>query len=78
MATCSTAGYLGGLGLGVGHFSHVFVDEAGQATEPECLLPVGMLACSTGHVSEAVGVTSLLICVRLVLLAGNHFSKFCE
>ena len=46
VATCSTAGILHGLGLRVGHFSHVFVDEAGQATEPECLLPLAILAQS--------------------------------
>ena len=50
VATCSTAGMLHGLGLGVGHFSHVIVDEAGQATEPECLLPIAMLAQSNGQV----------------------------
>ncbi len=46
VATCSTAGMLHGLGLGVGHFSHVIVDEAGQATEPECLLPLSLMARS--------------------------------
>lgn len=50
VATCSTAGYLSCLGLGVGHFTHVFVDEAGQAMETECLLPVALLAGSTGRV----------------------------
>lgn len=56
LATCSTAGYLSALGLGVGHFSHVFVDEAGQATEPECLLPVSLLAGSTGQVGVVTEV----------------------
>ena len=54
VATCSTAGMLHGLGLGVGHFSHVIVDEAGQATEPECLLPIALLAQSNGQVSAVV------------------------
>ena len=44
VCTCVTAGLLYSLGLAVGHFSHVFVDEAGQATEPECLIPLGLLA----------------------------------
>ena len=34
----------------MGHFSHVFVDEAGQATETECLLPIALLAGSIGQV----------------------------
>ncbi|XP_019633304.1 PREDICTED: RNA helicase Mov10l1-like [Branchiostoma belcheri] len=44
VATCSTAGLLYSIGLRAGHFTHVFVDEAGQATEPECLIPVGLCA----------------------------------
>lgn len=27
-------------GISVGHFSHVFVDEAGQAEEPQCIIAV--------------------------------------
>lgn len=50
VCTCVTAGILYSLGLSVGHFTHVFVDEAGQATEPECLIPLGMLAGSNGQV----------------------------
>ena len=52
VCTCVTAGILYSLGLSVGHFTHVFVDEAGQATEPECLIPLGMLAGSNGQVNE--------------------------
>ena len=25
------------------HFSHIFIDEAGHATEPECIIPVADL-----------------------------------
>ena len=37
-------GTLHSLGLSIGHFTHVFVDEAGQATEPECLVPISLQA----------------------------------
>ncbi|XP_077581896.1 putative helicase mov-10-B.1 [Stigmatopora nigra] len=34
-----------------GHFTHIFVDEAGQATEPECLIPLaGLLDPKSGQV----------------------------
>ena len=51
ICTCSTAGSLYQLGLSAGHFSHVFVDEAGQATEPECLVPVGLAVGPEGQVN---------------------------
>ncbi|XP_019853676.1 PREDICTED: putative helicase MOV-10 [Amphimedon queenslandica] len=44
VCTCVTAGILYSLSLPVGHFTHVFIDEAGQATEPEALIPLGLLA----------------------------------
>ena len=47
---CVTAGILYSLGLPVGHFTHVFIDEAGQATEPEALIPLGLLAGTDGQV----------------------------
>jgi len=34
----------------VGHFTHVFVDEAGQATEPETLIPLSLLSEASGQV----------------------------
>lgn len=37
----------------VGHFTHVFLDEAGQATEPESLIPIGLLFEKTGQVGHA-------------------------
>ncbi|XP_074610550.1 RNA helicase Mov10l1-like isoform X2 [Acropora palmata] len=50
ISTCSTAGQLYSLGLRAGHITHVFVDEAGQATEPECLVAVGLAAGDDGQV----------------------------
>lgn len=50
VATCVTAGGLHRLNLSVGHFTHVFVDEAGQAMEPECLLPISLAAANSNAV----------------------------
>ena len=47
LCTCVSAGTLHTLGLAPGHFSHVFVDEAGQAAEPECLIPISLLVGSS-------------------------------
>ena len=47
IATCATAGTMYALGLKHGHFTHVFIDEAGQATEPESLVPIGLLRCDS-------------------------------
>nr|XP_006811620.1 PREDICTED: LOW QUALITY PROTEIN: putative helicase Mov10l1-like [Saccoglossus kowalevskii] len=50
VCTCIMAGILYQLGLKSGHFTHVFVDEAGQATEPECIIPLGMAAGQNGQI----------------------------
>ncbi|XP_073325870.1 putative helicase mov-10-B.1 [Pagrus major] len=43
--TLQTAGRLVAAGIPVWHFSYIFVDEAGQTTETECLIPLsGLLA----------------------------------
>ena len=44
VATCFTAGVPTSLGMPRGHFSHIFVDEAGQGKEPEVVLPIKALA----------------------------------
>ncbi|XP_037676848.1 RNA helicase Mov10l1-like [Choloepus didactylus] len=50
VATCSTAGLFYQLGIRSGHFTHLFVDEAGQACEPECLIPLGLISSTRGQI----------------------------
>ncbi|CAJ1056264.1 RNA helicase Mov10l1 isoform X1 [Xyrichtys novacula] len=50
VSTCSSAGMFHSIGLHVGHFTHVFLDEAGQATEPEALIPISLLSETDGQI----------------------------
>ena len=36
------------MGIGDSHFTHLFIDEAGQGMEPECFVPIAGLLKSTG------------------------------
>nr|XP_046239070.1 putative helicase mov-10-B.1 isoform X2 [Scatophagus argus] len=50
VSTMITAGRLVSGRIPVGHFTHVFLDEAGQAVEPECVIAVaGLLDASEGQ-----------------------------
>ncbi|KAA1476102.1 P-loop containing nucleoside triphosphate hydrolase protein [Dentipellis sp. KUC8613] len=44
VTTCVSASFAFGVGIPRGHFSHIFVDEAGQATEPEVMIAVKTMA----------------------------------
>ncbi|XP_029007903.1 putative helicase mov-10-B.1 isoform X2 [Betta splendens] len=50
VTTMVTAGRLVSGGIPVGHFTHVFVDEGGQAVEPECIIAIaGLLSPSSSQ-----------------------------
>lgn len=49
VGTCNTLGILYNAGFPKGHFTHVIVDEAGQATEPELLIPLAFLNARRGQ-----------------------------
>ncbi|KAK8756437.1 hypothetical protein V5799_000869 [Amblyomma americanum] len=48
VSTVITAGALYSLGLPPDHFTHGFLDEAGQATEPETLVVMGLVCLAGG------------------------------
>ncbi|KAK7684935.1 hypothetical protein QCA50_011770 [Cerrena zonata] len=50
VVTCVSAPVLHGVGLPRGHFTHVFIDEAGQATEPESMASIKLLSDNTTNV----------------------------
>ena len=44
VSTCVSASFAYGVGMPRGHFSHIFVDEAGHATEPEVMIAIKTMA----------------------------------
>ncbi|KAF9443544.1 RNA helicase [Macrolepiota fuliginosa MF-IS2] len=44
VSTCLSGGVPASLGLKRGHFSHIFIDEAGQGKEPEVMVPIKSIA----------------------------------
>lgn len=50
ISTCLSAGVPAGLGLKRGHFTHIFIDEAGQGKEPEIMVPILSIADSKTNV----------------------------
>ena len=49
VVTLCSAGRLVSKGVPEGHFTHVFIDEAGQAAEPETLIPIAGLLSAKGN-----------------------------
>uniref|UniRef100_A0A8C3BLZ5 RNA helicase n=1 Tax=Cairina moschata TaxID=8855 RepID=A0A8C3BLZ5_CAIMO len=50
VTTCSSAGMFYQTGIRLGHFTHVILDEAGQACEPESLIPIGLISEANGQI----------------------------
>ena len=52
---CSVVYRLVSLGIPKSHFTHIFIDEAGQGMEPECLVPiVGLLGIQGSNAGQLV------------------------
>lgn len=50
VATCVSGSFPFNIGLERGHFTHIFIDEAGQATEPEAFVSIKTLADSNTNI----------------------------
>ncbi|KAH0520669.1 putative RNA helicase SDE3 [Microtus ochrogaster] len=76
ITTCSSAGLFYQIGVRVGYFTHVFVDEAGQASEPECLIPLGLISDINGQIVLAGDPMQLgpVIKSRLAMAYGLNVS----
>jgi helicase MOV-10 len=44
VSTCLSGGVPASIGLKRGHFTHIFIDEAGQGKEPEAMVPIKSIA----------------------------------
>ncbi|KRT81245.1 hypothetical protein AMK59_4958, partial [Oryctes borbonicus] len=49
VSTCTSLGALYSMSFSKGHFSHIIIDEAGQATEPEIMIPLSFLDISSSQ-----------------------------
>lgn len=50
ISTCSTLGNFLQMDFPPGHFTHVLIDEAGQCSEPETVVPIALLRKTNGQV----------------------------
>lgn len=50
VTTCVSASMISGIGVARGHYTHIFIDEAGQATEPESMISIKTMADNSTNV----------------------------
>lgn len=50
ISTCVSSSFIYSVGVPRGHFTHIFVDEAGQATEPEVMIGIKTMADNNTNV----------------------------
>ena len=50
VSTCVSASMPYGIGMDRGHFSHIFYDESGQATEPETMIAIKTMADNSTNI----------------------------
>ena len=69
VATCISGGIPYGLGVKPGHFSHIFIDEAGQASEPEVMIPIKTMWSPSTNIVLAGDIKQLGPIIRSQLAA---------
>ncbi|XP_050300745.1 probable RNA helicase armi [Anthonomus grandis grandis] len=72
VSTCNSVGVLHMMNFPRGHFTHIFVDEAGQGSEPEVIIPLSFLDKVNGQVVLAGDPMQLgpVICSKISLETG--------
>ncbi|OBZ77615.1 putative helicase mov-10-B.1 [Grifola frondosa] len=75
VSTCVSASFAHGIGLPNGHFTHIFVDEAGQATEPEVMTAIKPMAGAKTQVVLSGDPKQLGPVIRSVVARELGFGK---
>lgn len=83
VSTCVSASIPYGVGVPRGHFTHIFVDEAGQAAEPESMIPIKTMADNQTNVILSGDPKQLGPIVRSDLalslkLGVSYLDRLCE
>ncbi len=50
VSTCASAAVPYNIGIPRGHFTHIFIDEAGQANEPEAMISIKTLSGTSTNI----------------------------
>lgn len=76
MSTLISASIAFRIGMPQGHFSHIFIDKAGQATEPEVFIPIKTMADNLTNVMLSGDLKQLgpIICSRIASKLGLELS----
>ncbi|EIN09075.1 P-loop containing nucleoside triphosphate hydrolase protein [Punctularia strigosozonata HHB-11173 SS5] len=67
VSTCISGGIPYGLGVPRGYYSHIFVDECAQATEPDAMIPIRTMADNRTNVVLAGDIRQLGPTIRSVI-----------
>jgi len=83
VSTCVSASIPYGIGVPRGHFTHIFVDEAGQAAEPESMIPIKTMSDNRTNVILSGDPKQLGPIVRSDLalslkLGVSYLDRLCE
>lgn len=73
VSTCHSGGVPVNLGAPRGHFRHIFIDEAGQATEPETMVAILSSATRTTNIVLAGDNQQLRAIIRSPVARALNF-----
>ncbi|GLV39409.1 armitage [Carabus blaptoides fortunei] len=75
IATCAVVGTLYTMGFAPGHFTHIIMDEAGQISEPESMIPLSLLDVNTSQTILAGDPLQLGPCIFSMLARAYGLGK---